>query len=99
MYTKKQRTLAFLTCATFIIVTFFSILFIVKAADHDCTGENCPICICIHQAEQTLKRIGTGTMEVTDFLPAIELFVLVLACTFLLVPCTSLVSQKVRLND
>lgn len=99
MYTKKQRTLASLICAVFIIVTSFSLFFIVKEADHDCRGENCPICACIHQAEETLKQLGTGTVGVSAFLPFVETFVLALACTFLLVPCTSLISQKVRLNN
>lgn len=99
MYTKKQKTLAFLTCAVFILVTLFSILFIVKESDHDCTGENCPVCACIHQAEQTLKQLGTDAAEPVIPAPIMAQFVLALACVFLIVPCTTLVSQKVRLND
>lgn len=99
MYTKKQKTLAFMICTVFIVVTFFSIFFIMKEADHDCTGENCPVCACIHQVEDTLQQLGTGRVEAEDFLPAIEMFTLALACAFLFVPCTSLISQKVRLND
>lgn len=99
MYTKKQKILTSVICAVFIVVTFFSIFFIVKEADHDCTGENCPICACIHQAEETLQQLGAGTVGAEDFLPAIEMAALALACAFLFVPCTSLISQKVRLND
>ncbi|ENZ05313.1 hypothetical protein [Enterocloster clostridioformis] len=99
MYTKKQKTLAFLTCATFILVALFSILFIVEEADHDCTGENCPVCACIHQAEQTLKQLGTGVAEAAAPAPIMAQFVLTLACVFLIVPFTTLVKQKVRLND
>ena len=60
---KAQRILAGFTCAAFVIVAFFSLLFIAKEAHHDCTGEDCPVCACIHQAEQTLKQIGTGSSE------------------------------------
>lgn len=99
MYTKKQKILAAFICAVFILVTFFSVFFIVKEADHDCTGEGCPICACIHQAEETLKQLGTGTVGASDFQPAVAMFALALVCAFLFVPYTSLVSQKVRLND
>lgn len=99
MHTKKQKTLASLICAVFIVVMLFSIFFIVKEADHDCTGESCPICACIHQAEETLQRLGTSTVGAEAFLPAMEMSALALACGFLFVPCTSLISQKVRLND
>ena len=58
---KAQRILAGFTCAAFVIVAFFSLLFIAKEAHHDCTGEDCPVCACIHQAEQTLKQIGSGS--------------------------------------
>ena len=31
-----------------------------KEENHNCTGEDCPVCACIHQAEQNLKNLGTG---------------------------------------
>lgn len=99
MYTKKQKTLAFLTCAAFIIVTLFFILFIVKEADHDCTGENCQVCACIHQAQQTLKQLRTGTAGATVYPSIITQYALALVCVFLAAPHTSLISQKVRLNN
>lgn len=99
MHTKKQRSLVFLTCAMFIIVTFFSILFIVKEADHDCTGENCPVCACIHQAEQTLKQLGGADAGQAPKIPAPVPVIVAFSFTILLVPRASLISQKVRLND
>lgn len=99
MHTKKQRTLAFIICMAFIVTVLFSILFIVKEANHDCTGDKCPICSCIHQAEQTLKQLGTGAtakvLSVNDsFFIMTPLFFVIF-----LIPCASLISQKVRLND
>lgn len=99
MYTKKQKTLAFLTCVAFIAVAFLSALFIVKEANHDCTGENCPVCACIQQAEQTLNQLGTGTPEAAISVPAIVQFAQLLVCLFTVVPFSTLISQKVRLND
>lgn len=99
MYTKKQKTLAAFICTAFMLITFFSFFFIVEEAGHDCTGENCPICACIDQAEETLKQLGSGTVGAAGFQPVFVWFALALACTFRLVPCTSLISQKVKLND
>lgn len=99
MFTKKQKIRVSIVCAVFVIITFLSIFLIAGRADHDCRGENCPVCACIHQAEKTLQQLGNGTVEAIDFQPAIEISVLALACAFLFAPCTSLISQKVRLND
>ena len=62
---ENKELLAGFTCAAFVVVAFFSLLFIAKEAHHDCTGEGCLVCACIHQAEQTLKQIGTGSAETT----------------------------------
>ena len=59
---KKKKCTAAIICILFVFVTFASLFYIVKEADHECTGENCPICACVHQAHQTLKNLGTGTI-------------------------------------
>ena len=79
---KAQRILAGFTCAAFVIVAFFSLLFIAKEAHHDCTGEDCPVCACIHQAEQTLKQIGTGSCASVSAGCGISLPSFVCACRF-----------------
>ena len=99
MDTRKQRLLAGFTCAAFVVVAFFSLLFIAKEAHHDCTGEGCLVCACIHQAEQTLKQIGTGSSGTAGaFAPQFPLVVAFL-CLPLFVPVASLISQKVRMNN
>ncbi|HCA71035.1 MAG TPA: hypothetical protein DEP27_00265 [Ruminococcaceae bacterium] len=99
MYTKKQRTIALVTCLAVLFVTFFSVLFICEEAEHACTGEGCHICAGIHHAEQSLKQLGNGLTEtfiiVSLFLPA------VLCCFAALsvIPCITPISQKVRMNN
>ena len=53
MNTKKKRVFSMAVCILFIFVTFASLFYIVKEENHHCTGEDCPICANIHQAEQT----------------------------------------------
>ena len=83
---KKKKCIAAIICILFVFVTFASLFYIVKEA-------------CVHQAHQTLKNLGTGTIIWSGTIFTI-LFTL---CVFMQYVCmilnTSLVSQKVRLND
>ena len=99
MNTKRKRVFSVSVCILFLFVTFASLFYIVKEENHHCTGEDCPICANIHQAEQTLRNVGNGTITIAAISPMPILFALLIAGQFLLVSDTSLVSQKVRLND
>ena len=99
MNTKTKKIFSVAVCILMLFVTFASLFYIVKEENHHCTGEDCPICANIHQAEQTLRNIGNGTIMIAAINPMPILFVLLITGQFLLVSDTSLVSQKVRLND
>lgn len=97
MTTTKKRTIALAICLLFFGITVFSLFYIAKEADHECTGEDCPVCACIHQAQQTLKNIGTGIALAAAVVPV--LFVVrCLSIPALILPYTCLVQQKVRLD-
>lgn len=99
MNTKRQRAFSIAICIIFIFVTFASLFYVVKEENHHCTGDECPICACIHQAEQTLKNLETGVVLVHIISPIVVLFALMLASRILYVCGSSLVRQKVRLNN
>ena len=40
----RKHVRALLLCAGFILVLFVSSAFLIHEADHDCCGEDCPIC-------------------------------------------------------
>ena len=96
---KRQKKAAILICMAFLVVMLASFFYIAKEENHNCTGEDCPVCACIHQAEQNLKNLGTGPAVAA--MPGQKILsVLVEAILCFFVVCrTSLVSQKVRLND
>ena len=96
---KRQKKAAILICMAFLFVMLASFFYIAKEENHNCTGEDCPVCACIHRAEQTLKQIGTGSSETAGaFAPQFPLVVAFL-CLPLFVPVASLISQKVRMNN
>lgn len=57
---KRQKKAVILICMAFLFVMLASFFYIAKEENHNCTGEDCPVCACIHQAEQNLKNLGTG---------------------------------------
>ena len=48
----KKRIIAILLAATVLFVMLYSALFIAAEADHDCVGENCPICYQINVCQR-----------------------------------------------
>ena len=55
---KTRRAIVIVISCLFILMLLFSHLFILAEADHDCSGENCPICEVILIAEKTLRGIS-----------------------------------------
>lgn len=55
---KKKRIAALLLAVTVLLVMLYSALFIAAEADHDCVGENCPICYQINVCQNALKNLS-----------------------------------------
>ncbi|HHT24737.1 MAG TPA: hypothetical protein GXZ76_04345 [Clostridiaceae bacterium] len=100
MYRIKQKSIAIITCVAVIIVALFSMLFIFKEAEHECTGEDCFICACIKHTAQALNQLSAGwDIGQTIAVPHVFLVLISTLPVFLLVSCLSLIRQKVRLNE
>ncbi len=84
----RKKSMAAVICIFLIFVTFASLFYVAREEDHNCTGKDCPICACVHQAKQVLRNLGTT--------PAVGFFV---SPVIFIVLSISLVHQKVRLND
>ncbi len=82
-----------------LVIVLFSAFSIAAEADHECSGEDCPVCVCIHQCENALHRIGDGiTVRITVAAPVI-LILLAAAFAITAVSRNTLISRKVRLNN
>ena len=96
---KKKKVIAVFLTVALLFVMLYSALFIAAEADHDCVGENCPICYQINVCQNTLKNLSF----------AVSAAVLAAAFTYTLCRgisvCTdyaqsyTLVSLKVKLSD
>ena len=97
--TNRKRAGALLLCIGLILVLSVSIIFIAHETDHDCCGEDCPICDFMRQCENTLRGFSEGIAQ-----PAVVMLpvlIALLAAEFFVsfLSSETLVSRKIRLNN
>lgn len=66
-YGKRTKITALILCALFCFVVFFSIAFVALEADHDCAGEDCPVC-----AEMAVCAAFIQTVATVAFVAALR---------------------------
>lgn len=97
----KSRTVRFAAVVISMLmlsVMLFSTFYVIQESDHDCCGDDCPICFQIDQCLSLLRNIGEGSaaIAITTALMLISgSTVPLLSC--LVRPVTP-VSFKVRMN-
>ncbi|MCR4615738.1 MAG: hypothetical protein K5756_06270 [Clostridiales bacterium] len=58
---KKAKRLSAVILTAFIIAAMMTPLFVMAhEADHDCIGENCPVCAVISACQNTIKALGSA---------------------------------------
>lgn len=94
-----NKKIAMILAISTISLIILSVCYIVKETNHDCTGEDCPVCVQIEQCLNNFRTLGTGT-EIQDKIFVVEKFfeaaIFLYVC--LIVPFT-LTKQKVRLDN
>ena len=96
---KNIRIIALLAAFAVLFVMLFSKAYISHHIHHECTGDECPICIVMAQCANNLKNIGTIAIFI-----AISLFLCSInqesrRCVNTAGFFDSLISQKVRMNN
>ena len=96
---KQKKVVSALLALLLMLSLFFSVFFIAVEADHDCTGEDCPICCQIQNCENLLKNMATVPAAV--YLATGILFALYLCASYVNAPIyhITLVSLKVKLSN
>lgn len=97
--TKKKRIISLVVAVAVFFVMLYSALYIAAEANHDCVGENCPICYQISVCENTLKNLSLAVCAVA-FAAAFTYTLCrsITACADV-TPSYTLVSLKVKLTD
>ncbi len=96
---KTRRLLAAVGVAILLGFQVFSAAYVAHEADHDCSGEGCPICIQLQQCVANFQLTGSGLEAdtVVVSLPIIAADRIVPVDVAL--PNRSLVSQKIQFNE
>lgn len=61
---KRNRRLAFLLALAACFIVLFSGLYIAAETNHDCIGEDCPVCYQISVCENTLETLGYAVVAI-----------------------------------
>ena len=96
--TKKKNLIISLVAVLAVFVMLFFIGFVVIAADHDCKGEDCPICYEISVCEHAIKSTwyaGTTAIMILLF----TLFIVSIDVYSQNTNNISLVTLKVKLSN
>ena len=96
---KVLRITAGIMGVMMLFIVLFSAFYIAAEADHDCCGEDCPICACIHQCENILRGIGDGAAVRCAAVAPVILILFAAAFVIAAFSQDTLVSRKVRLNN
>ena len=97
---RNRRLGACVLCAFLVLALLFSSALTVHAADHDCTGEHCPVCHQLAANADVLRLLGFAALLLAAFVMlawAAADRLSVSAAPFAL--HGTLVRMKVRLND
>ncbi len=96
---KNKNLIAGVICAAFVFIFLFSVIFIAVEGDHDCTGEDCPICMEIQACIQTLQTLGTALSSFILLATVIYISVIRTANSYQRSALHTLVTLKVKLTD
>ena len=97
--TKRKRVAAGVTALVMLAVMLLAAFCVAAEANHDCAGEDCAVCACLHRCENALRQLGEAFAVLLAVLLSVS-FLLFSAGFFALrtAPETP-VAEKVRLNN
>ncbi|MDO4293001.1 MAG: AraC family transcriptional regulator [Eubacteriales bacterium] len=99
-FVKHKKICAFVTAFLVTAVLLLSGLFIVTHAEHECTGEDCPVCaelqVCAAAIRLLTEAAGTGTIVIFAYRMIQK--ILLSYQSGLCLRLVSLVSLKIRLD-
>ena len=96
---KLKRNVCGIMASFMLIVFLCSIFVIATESDHDCCGNDCPVCACIRTCESVLRQIGSGTAAGVTTCITIALTGMIVLFYLNICRQETPVTQKVRLNN
>lgn len=95
---QKRSTLSFAAVIVVLFVVLISSFFVAAETNHDCIGEDCPICYEISVCQETVRKL-TLACAVFAAVLLFSICVVMPAAQSRPAVCHTLVSLKVKLSD
>ena len=94
---RTEKRIGLAVAVALMAVVLFSALFRLFEADHDCAGDDCPICACLHQCDDLLRLFGAALPPLAAAAAVYFIPYRSRRDAFFLI-CPTPVSKKTRLN-
>ncbi len=98
-YSKQKRILAFLLSICLVAIITCSMVFIVTHINHNCSGEDCPICAEIQVAEAVIHRFSTAVAVLICCGAAFATISHIDSHFQCFIQANTLINKKVRMDD
>jgi len=95
--TRAQR-LALLFLVIYIVILLSALIMVIMNADHECIGDDCPICKLTNIVERLLKQIGKAVLAVSVLHAAVLVMITAIINRAIYGNSSTLVNARVRLN-
>jgi len=67
MSKSRNRAISWIVLVVFSLVIFCSSAFIITHTNHDCTGDDCSVCMELAECHKTLNTLGTAVAGALQF--------------------------------
>ena len=95
---KCKKRIAVIVCICFVLASILSGAFVALHSDHECSGEQCEICLQISHITNTLKQLRAAVLLVAVSLAAISA-TLIAVSDNKAVDFATPISLKVKMNN
>jgi hypothetical protein len=94
----KAKLIVLAFAAIFIAAALFSLPAALAGIDHDCGGENCPICACMARAQDFCKQLAAAAICPLLILPSLVTALLTGGRIVRRLKCPTPVTLKIKMN-
>ncbi len=96
---RRKRITAVFMLLVVLAFLLLSTFFIAHEADHECSGEDCPVCALIQISENNLRQLGSGSPAAAAAVSLVLIILVMQINTDTGIIISTPVSRKTRLNN
>jgi hypothetical protein len=95
----REKLIAVFLSAFLLVTVALAVFYIAEEADHHCSGDGCPICVCLQQCETIVQTLYGGDEVSSDAGEALLFFIVPALAVPYAGTADTLIVRKVRMNN